>query len=146
METIDIIITILKKNFAFMALGGYSFMPLEIYNQNNPARIFAKLSLKNERLNRKLVFTIYPRTTVEIEVYITDCNTNLSIDFKHYAEFKQGNPLKHTKQFVVDEENLSLSVDSFSAYIRSLIESNLKDVVFGKEWITFPVFDPRDDY
>ncbi|MET3981039.1 hypothetical protein ABIB62_003558 [Mucilaginibacter sp. UYP25] len=146
MNTIDILIAIIKQNFNFMTLRGYSFDTSKVYNENNEARIFAKLEMKNDALNRHLIFTIYPRATTEIEIYITDCSTDLSMNIKHYTEFKKGNVAKPTSDFIVNMNNPSLSVSEISTYLQSLFETDLKDVVYGKQWITFPTYDARDEY
>lgn len=146
METIEIITEKLKQNFSFMLSKGYSFKPLEVYNPNNLERIFAQLKMENNGINRELTFTIYPRAITEIEIYVTDCNIDQSMNFKHYIEFKKGNPPEHTQEFVIDKSDMISSVNKISTDIRLLIENDLKDVVFNHEWITFPTYDPRDDY
>jgi hypothetical protein len=114
MEVIELIIEKLEQNFSFMLSKGYSFQPLEVYNPNNLERISAQLKIKNNSINSELTFTIYPRAVTEIEVNITDCNIDQSMNFKHYIEFKKGNPPQHTQEFVVDKYDLIASVNNFS--------------------------------
>jgi hypothetical protein len=146
METINIITERIKLNFDFLTTKGYAFEPIEIYNQANKDRIFAKINLKNDSLNRELTFTIYPREAIKIEIYITNCVINKSMNFKDYMEFKKGEPPKYSPPFIVDGGNLVKSVDQLFAVIKSLIETNLKDVVGNHEWITFPKYDPKEGY
>jgi hypothetical protein len=102
--------------------------------------------LKNDTLNKELTFTIYPNETIGIGIYITDCLIDTNMNFKHYMEFKKGEPLKYSPPFRIDKENVLLSIDQLSAVIRSLVETDLKDVVENYEWITFPTYNPKDDY
>jgi hypothetical protein len=146
MDKIDVIAQRFRLEFNFLTSKGYFFEPMEYYNKDNEKMIFARMSLSNNILKRKITFAITPREEIRISVYINDMIMKQSLDLKDYIEFKKGTPPKYNPPFIIDDYNLEQSIHNLSANIRLLMETNLKDVVGNREWITFPTFDPRDDY
>lgn len=146
METTNVIIGILKMHLNFMTLRGYVFQPIAYYTEDNANKTFAKLTMANSGLNKKLLLTIYAGTLTAIDADVTDCSNYRSINLKLYADFKQNNFPRESPSFLIDVTDLNPSANATAKYIRTLIETDLSDVFFDDNWITMPVFDPRDDY
>lgn len=146
MRNLDIVVKEIEIKFNFLNQEGYSFTPVRIFNEDDKSRIFARLGLINHTNGRELNFTILPREIFRIEVFITNTTIDESLDIKHYMEFKDGDPLKYSPPFVIDENNLIVSTHHVLSKVKNVIQTDLKDVVMNKEWITIPTYDPKDNY
>lgn len=81
---IDNIISALEQAFDRLIQSGYHWEPLETYNRDDPKHHFVKSVLKNDLLNRKLLFTVYLQATITIDAYPTDLISGASFSFKSF--------------------------------------------------------------
>lgn len=123
---------------------GYSLNPLEVFNETDEERIFARLLFENFAKDRIVCFTIYPRKSNEIDVTISDADMDETLTLTSYVNFINGERPKYCPPYKLEEENLIKSIDSLSIYIRQFFEHDLKQVLAGEKWIAIPSYDPRD--
>lgn len=144
MEILELITEKLIANFKFLSNVGYILEPIEIFNKDNPQLRRIRVVFKNIHANRLLVVDIKSRKDIRLVIFIHNLLDEKNLGLEDYLSFKNGNPPHYNPPFILDPDYLLESIDKVTVVVRNLVETDLKKVIDGIEWITIPSYDPRD--
>lgn len=144
MEILEEIIDRISTTFSFLINVGYTLEPVEIDNEDNPELISATLIFTNIQANRSVFIDVNMRKEIRLPITIQKIAPKENLPLVDYIAFQNGQRPHYNPPFILERDNFADSIDQVTMIVRNLFETSLKEVVEGKEWITIPSYDPRD--